>query len=121
VIPDATQLVLAENQFNDPPEEGQQFFIVTVSATYEGEGSSTLRAGNTFQVVGDSAVAYKTFDPSCGVIPNDFAYTEVFSGGTIEFNVCFSVKSGDTSSLVMFTEDYADFDSDKRVWFALSP
>jgi hypothetical protein len=45
----------------------------------------------------------------------------VFSGGTIEFNVCFSVKSGDTSSLVMFTEDYADFDSDKRIWFALSP
>jgi len=120
VIPDATQLVLEENQFNDPPEEGYQFFIVTIAATYEGETSSSLPAGNTFQVVGESAVAYSTFAPSCGVIPNDYDSTEVFPGGTIEFNVCFQVRSTDVPSLVMFTEDFIEFDREKRIWFALS-
>ena len=115
----ATQLVLTENAFNKPPPEGEQFFLVTIAATYEGEGTSTLPAGNAFQVVGESAVAYTTFDPGCGVIPNAFGFIEVFSGGKIEFNVCFSVKSSDVPSLVMFSEDYVAFDRDKRVWFAL--
>ncbi|MCA9878717.1 MAG: VWA domain-containing protein [Thermomicrobiales bacterium] len=120
VIPDATQMVLDRNRFNDPPDEGYQFFIVTIAATYEGEFSSTLPAGNTFHVVGESAVAYDTFNPSCGVIPNDYGWTEVFPGGTIEFNVCFQVRSTDASSLVMFTEDFIEFDRSNRVWFALS-
>lgn len=120
VIPDATQLVLDRNQFNDPPPEGYQYFIVTIAATYEGEYSSTLPAGNTFHVVGESAVSYDTFSPSCGVIPNDYGFTEVFPGGSVEFNVCFPVRSTDVPSLVMFTEDFIEFDREKRVWFALS-
>jgi hypothetical protein len=120
VVPDATQLVLAENPFNKPPAEGQQFFLVTISATFEGEGSSTLPAGNAFQVVGESAVAYTSYDPGCGVVPNGFSFAEVFSGGTTEFNICFSVNSSDVPSLVMFSSDFVAFDRNKRVWFALS-
>ncbi|MCA9859459.1 MAG: hypothetical protein KC438_07040, partial [Thermomicrobiales bacterium] len=33
VTPDGTELVLAENSFNTPPEEGRQFFIATITAT----------------------------------------------------------------------------------------
>jgi Mg-chelatase subunit ChlD len=121
VIPDGTELVLAENRFNDPPPEGEQYFLVTITATYDGDGSSKLPAGNAFKVVGESAVAYTQFNPSCGVIPNDPTYTEVFTGGAITFNVCFVVKSSDVPSLVMFTDDFVEFDRDKRVWFALHP
>jgi uncharacterized cupredoxin-like copper-binding protein/Mg-chelatase subunit ChlD len=120
VVPDATELVQAENQFNEPPADGDQFFLVTISTTYEGEGSSTLPAGNAFQVVGESSVAYTSFDPGCGVIPNAYGFTEVFTGGMVEFNICFSVKSADVPTLVMYSEDFVEFDRDKRVWFALS-
>ncbi len=119
VVPDATDAVLTENQFNDPPEDGYQFFVVRISATYEGMGSSRLPTGNTFSTVGESAVAYKTFDPGCGVIPDPVPSTEVFTGGRIEGNVCWSVRSSDVDSLVMFAEDYVTFDQEIQVWFAL--
>src|SRR5690606_34913664 len=42
VTPDATELVLAENMFNDAPEDGEQFFIANVEATYVGDDSATF-------------------------------------------------------------------------------
>lgn len=119
VIPDATELVLAENQFNDPPASGNQFFIVRVSATYEGESSSTFPANNTLSLVGESSVAYTPFDDSCGVAPDEFSYTDVFTGGAIEGNVCWQVRSDEVDSLVMYSEDYVTYDRDRQVWFAL--
>ncbi|MDP9364304.1 MAG: VWA domain-containing protein [Chloroflexota bacterium] len=121
VMPDATDLVLAENQFNVPPEEGYQFFLVTISATYEGEGSSVLPFGAALSLVGESAVSYKQFDPGCRVVPNPVPPTEVFSGGRIEGNLCWSVQTEEVDSLVMFSEDYVEFDRERRVWFSLDP
>lgn len=119
VTPNANDLIAQTNQFNDLPEPGYQFFLVTIQATYEGEGSSVLPAGNTFSVVGDSSVAYTTYGPGCGVLPDPFQFTDVFEGGTIVGNVCFAVQSSDVDSLVMFSEDFVTFDRDIRVWFAL--
>lgn len=119
VNPNATELILAENQFNTPPEPGQQFFMITISATYDGpEASSELPVGNAFQVVGDLSVTYYSFDPGCGVTPNEFPRTEVFQGGSIWGTICFAINSADADSLVMFTEDFLN-QSDVRVWFAL--
>lgn len=119
VNPDAAEVILAENSFNVPPEPGQQYFMVTISATYTGpEASSELPVGNSFMAVGDSSVTYYSFDPGCGVTPNEFPRTEVFSGGTIWGTICFAINSADADSLVMFTEDFLN-QSDTRVWFAL--
>ncbi|WP_217913316.1 hypothetical protein [Miltoncostaea marina] len=107
VTPDATAAVLAENQFNDPPAPGRQFFIARVSATYTGAASSRFDAGFRLRVVGPSAVAYTTFGDSCGVIPDDIEDPEVFTGGTITGNVCWSVPSGDVGGLVMFDSPLA--------------
>jgi hypothetical protein len=119
VTPDATDLVLTENQFNDPPAEGNQFFIARISATYEGEGSSTLAADLAFFLVGKLAVSYSTFENTCGVYPDSFSITEVFPGGTIERNLCWSVPSAEVDSLVMYSKDVVTFDQNKRVYFAL--
>lgn len=117
---DATDLILAENMFNDPPAPGQQFVMLTISATYEGpEESSELPTGNAFKLVGDSSVSYISYDPGCGVIPNDLPRNEVFRGGTITGNICFAVDADDVDSLVMFTEDFVTYDRDVRAWFAL--
>jgi Ca2+-binding RTX toxin-like protein len=116
VNPNATDAVLAENMFNDPPAPGKQFFIATLTATYSGAGSSRLDGSFRFRAVGASAVSYTTFNDSCGVIPNDMPDTEVFTGGTISGNICWQVTSGDASTLVMYDDPLLDA---QRIYFAL--
>jgi uncharacterized coiled-coil protein SlyX len=119
VIPDATDQVLTENQFNDPPADGHQFFIVRISMTNKSAESASYRSIVSFSVVGKSAVAYQGFDAYCGVIPDELPDAEVFPGGTIEGNVCWSIKTGDAKSLVMFADSYVTFNDKDRVYFSL--
>ena len=114
--PDATAQVLAENQFNDPPAAGRQFFMARVRAKYLGSGSDKFDSTFRLRAVGASAVEYTTFDNSCGVIPNAMPDPEVFPGGTIEGNVCWSVLSTDVGSLLMADKPLL---VDDRVWFGL--
>jgi hypothetical protein len=122
VTPDATDLVMAENQFNDPPSDGSQFFIAQLEATYTGTGSSTFWVDISLAAVGDSSVAYEEgFDASCGVIPADIDHSgETFPGGTITGDVCWSVQSSDADSLVMIAEQSFTFD-DTRRFLSLDP
>jgi hypothetical protein len=120
VIPYATDVVMAENMFNEPPREGHQFYIATLEATFEGSGSATLFDLN-FQAVGPAAVSYTTFEPGCGVHPNMFPVSEVFEGGIVTFNVCWSIQSSDADALVMYVEPFASFDGSDRVYFSLQP
>ncbi|MCY4085962.1 MAG: hypothetical protein OXG37_03525 [Actinomycetia bacterium] len=107
---------MAENQFNDPPEAGRQFFIANITATYTGPGSDSFWDAR-LEAVGPSAVAYTSFRDSCGVIPDDFDLSTVFTGGTVTGNICWSVRATDAASLVMFDDDA--FDEQNRVWFKL--
>lgn len=43
-IPDATDQVLARNQFNEPPEDGRQFFIASVRVENRGEDAQAFPA-----------------------------------------------------------------------------
>jgi hypothetical protein len=118
VYPNATAAILAANQFNDPPPAGSQFFMVAVSATYSGSGSSHLDPTSRFRAVGASNVAHTMFeDHNCGVMPSpnlELDNPQVFSGGTISGNAgCWTVTTADASSLVMFVH------TDTDVWFAL--
>jgi len=120
-VPNGTDAVLTENDLNDPPREGRQFFLITLSATYKGTESATILGGLTFEAVGASSVSYTTYDPSCGVIPNDLAtVNEIFPGGTLEGTVCFQVTAEDADSLVMYVEPSFSLE-EQRVWFAVRP
>ena len=120
VTPDGTDQVMEENQFNDPPPEGNQFFIATLEATYTGDESSTFWLDMLLKAVGESNVAYEAFEASCGVIPDDIDDSgETFPGGTITGNVCWNISSADTASLVMIAEEAFSFD-DTRAFFALT-
>ena len=121
ITPDATQDVLAENPFNDAPEEGNQFLIVSVRATYLGAGSKNfnglfrlrLRAGGG---LGD---VYTTFDDFCGVIPSAMdSYRDISARESVEGNVCWQVPTDDVDHLVMFlvSDDYLN---ETRFWFSL--
>jgi len=117
VEPDATAAVMAESTFNDPPAPGHQFFMATVRVTYVGASSDEFYGGS-LRVVGQSAVAYDSWDDYCGSIPNELADRELFTGGTIEGNLCWSVATADVDSLVLY--DSFEF-SDERVFFSLVP
>jgi hypothetical protein len=120
VTPDATDQVMTENQFNDPPVEGNQFYIATLEATYSGDDSSTFWIDMTLKAIGESNVAYEAFEAGCGVIPDDINDAgETFPGGTITGNVCWSVGAGDVASLAMIAEESFTFE-ETRVFFALA-
>ncbi|MCB1247323.1 MAG: hypothetical protein KDB69_08660, partial [Acidimicrobiia bacterium] len=112
VSADATADVLAENQFNDEPDEGKQFFIATLEAEYTGTDSGTAWADLTWKALGPSAVAYESLDSYCGVIPDGLSDAgETFPGGVVIGNVCWSVTSDDAANLVMLLEESFSFDS----------
>lgn len=119
VIPSATKIVMGENPFNDPPEAGNQFFLAKVRAKYIGEGSDTFGGRFRLRVVGPSSIGYSTFENSPGVIPDPLPDSEVFSGGIIEGNIGWEVKSSDASSLVMYDSPISFGDNEDRIYMAL--
>ena len=120
VVPDATSMVLAENQFNDPPESGNQFFMVTLRAKYLGPGSTTFDGGFRLRAVGNEGIVYTTFEDSCGVVPNELPDPELFTNGTIEGTECWQIASSDADSLIMFLDEHPLSFTGERVWFSLN-
>lgn len=117
----ATDAILAENSYNEPPPPDHRYVLVTVRATYEGpEESASLLWDVRLKAVGASALAYSTSDADCGMVPNDASDApEVFAGGTVTVNYCWSVPVQDVESLVIFADP--SFSDGQRVFFALRP
>ena len=118
--PDATNLVLNENQFNDPPEDGNQFFIAKVRAKYLGTDSANFNGRLRLGALGDGGVLYTTSGNSCGVIPDGLPNNELFTNGTIEGNVCWEILSTDAESLLMVFGEAFLHSTDNRFWFDLT-
>ena len=120
VKPDHTAAVLAENQFNDSPVEGRQFFAATVEARYDGDDSGSLLMELTFRAVRAAGLVYD-WEDDCGVAPNELNLLgEVFRGGVQTGDLCWSVRTDDIASLFIFVEEAFSF-SDARLWLALAP
>jgi hypothetical protein len=120
VNPDATAAILGADPANSPPLNGLQYVLVTISAIYEGAGSSHLTPGTSLHSIGASNVAHSTANSFCGKLPSpnlDLDNPLVFKGGTISgYAACWMVAAGDVSSLEMY---YQPLLSTTPVWFAL--
>jgi hypothetical protein len=113
---DATQLVTDENMFNDPPESGSQYVLVTIEATYTGEESSTFWVEMMYKFVGSKG---NTFDSGMVVAPDSILDDgEVFSGGTVAGNLAFVVESTQVSGGTLMIEEFVTFD-ETRLFFAV--
>ena len=118
--PDATELVLDERPFNDPPEEGNQFFIAKVRAKYLGTDSNRFKGRLRLGALGDGGVLYTTINNSCSLfIPDRLPDPELFTNGTIEGNVCWEIASTDAESLLMVFGKVFLLPDENRVWFNL--
>jgi hypothetical protein len=84
--------VRSENEFNDPPASGMEFWIVPVTATYKGEDTGNTGFDIQVKFVGSDN---RTYDDYCGVIPNPLAdIGELYKGGEAAGNVCVAVPAG---------------------------
>lgn len=88
---EAWSVVSAENQFNESPKPGMEFWMVPVRATYTGS-----ETGNPFELrvefVGSDN---RTYTDGCGVIPSPLTDVgELYPGGVAEGNVCVAVPAG---------------------------
>jgi hypothetical protein len=119
--PDATQKILDAEPFDDPPPAGRQFFLVHVTAVFNGPGTAVAWEDllGALTAVGPAQIAYSQTDSgNCGTVPNDVADVEqVFPGATVAGNVCWSVDAADAQGLLVFWLDAAT--QQPSVWFAL--
>jgi hypothetical protein len=119
VAPDATDTILAEDDYNTPPAEGQQYFMFQVDAAYEGEDASNPWDDLAFGVYFNNTLyaSYSSFD--CGYLPNDLSEAPmVYSGGTASGNVCVVVATDGVEGAVISVEDY--WNSGQRYFVAAS-
>ena len=117
-IPNATVDVLDEDPLNDAPADGRQYFIVGVEATYNGNSSDLLVVSTSFNTVGSLGVAYTGAD-FCGVLPDELdVFSEVFPGGTVSGNLCWSVKSEEADNLLLYVQESVSLD-EERNFFAV--
>jgi hypothetical protein len=123
VTPKADRSVLAANMFNERPKHGTQFFLVNVSAKYNGPPKTGqlrptkghLDPGFTITATGASGTTYSSL--GCGVLPAPDLTTDpaVASGRKTSGNVCFEVSNADARSLLLVYQP--PFGA--KVWFAL--
>jgi hypothetical protein len=119
-IPNATRIVMAENQFNDPPKSGHQFFMISITLKNGGKKVEDAFSAITLSAVGRSNVAYEPgSSDSCGVIRSELdEFKTVFPGGKLTGNICFSVRKRDAARLLLYYEPEFSL-NDTQVFFAL--
>lgn len=120
VTVDATELVMDENEFNDPPAEGRQFVMFSVDATYEGDDSGTAWLDFSWAIVGSGGNTFGTeMDDYCGSIPDSLDNTgETYPDGSVSGNVCVSVESDQIEGATIRIEEAMSFE-DTRAFYAL--
>lgn len=106
-MPNANDAVKAANQFNKPPAPGHQFAMVAVEATYIGDNEpQKISEGVAMSAIDSGNVAYD-LQNDCGVFPNELPeYSDVYEGGKITGNVCWSVASDKIASLLLVVQPW---------------
>lgn len=105
VTPDASEAILAENEFNEQPADGEQFVMIRIEATRTADADALFGPESALRLSGPGDVTYTTFDNSCGVLPEQWAETpELTVDESREGNICFAVPAEDVDALVMYEE-----------------
>ena len=102
---DANDAVLAENMFNDPPADGQEYILVNYEVTYIGNdpnGESPILADVSY--VSADGVTIDSSD-SLAVAPDAIDIsTTLYNGGSVSGNVALSVPSATARDGVLAVE-----------------
>lgn len=103
---DATDAILAENEFNEAPAEGFQQAMFTIDGTYNGTETGTL----WLDVVVGVWVDGTFYDGCSNVVPGDLIDTpDVSGGGQASGATCAEIPAGTTEG-VIYVEDLFSLD-----------
>lgn len=83
---DATEQVLAADEYNEPPAEGETYAIVNLTVTYTGEDSATDGMVGIDYVSADGVVKDDSYAYAWGIEP-EFGMAELFTGGSATSNL----------------------------------
>lgn len=113
----ALDMVMAENQFNEPPPEGYEYVLANLFARYTGT-SSTPQAVDTFwlQSTGDANVLYQYV---ALVNPQPVFQANLLPGGEVTGWATLLAREGE-SNLIAIWEDWSDFEAEP-IYLALEP
>ena len=114
IDPDAWDIIQQENQFNEPPDEDKQYYMLTLKVRNAGEQRAFFV--DYVKTTGEAVNwGYTTSQDSCGVYPGSNS-RELFPGGEFELNVCWHVAKADLPTLKMYWDESP---TEYTVWFAL--
>ncbi|SDL36291.1 hypothetical protein SAMN05216298_3615 [Glycomyces sambucus] len=100
---DATEAVLAANEFNSEPAEGNQYGLITLEGTYNGTATGTLWLDATFGIWADGTF-YDSID-CMNTVENDVMDTaEVSPGSDSSGAACVEIPTGAESYLLYFED-----------------
>lgn len=108
VVLDATEDIMAANEFNTEPAEGSQQALVTLDGTYDGDATGTLWLDVTFGIWADGTF-YDSVDCLNVVEDGVIDAPEVSPGGTAAGASCVEIPTGADTYLLYF-EDLFSFD-----------
>jgi hypothetical protein len=116
---DATETLVNADSFNEPPEEGNRYVLVTLSVTYLGEDVGETGVDLSYSGIGQSGTEYSINGDSCGIVPDsEFSTGDLFAGAVVSYNVCWQVAADDADTMLMKVMDYAHSGAEP-VWFSL--
>ncbi|SDD96837.1 hypothetical protein [Glycomyces harbinensis] len=108
VVLDATEEVLAANEYNEAPAEGFQQSLVTLEGTYSGTESSSLWIDTTFGIWADGTF-YDSID-CLNMVENDLMDAgEVSGGSSTSGGACVEVPA-DAETYLLYIEDLWSFE-----------
>lgn len=90
-IPDGTAAVAEANEFNPVPQDGHEYVVAPVVATFSGDETGMAWLDLSIEFV---SAAGNTYDGFCGLMPDDLTMQgEQFPGATVEGSVCAEVPA----------------------------
>lgn len=107
---DATPAVLAENQFNEPPAEGNQYLMVNLTATYNGDDPQGHTPWVDVEYVTVEGNTLNTYDHSA-VTPDQFdSGSTLYTGASTTGNMVFEVPTAtaDEGTLAVTPDMFGD-------------
>lgn len=111
--PDATDQIMTEFDYNDPPPAGSAFTLVSVALGYFGVDDPKSSFSPFIAAVGSTG---DDLSSMCGSIPDDLlSFRDMFSGGVLQGNLCFVTTEADRDGLQLraigdwFTDDIGVF------------
>lgn len=111
---EATDEILAENEFNEPPTN-DDYALVTMRATYVGDDEGTPSSDLTATLDGGDGVQYEEFECSA-VTPNGTDFTTLTNGGATSYDLCWDYRTEAADGATMFVEAFLASDEGRTYW-----